>query len=196
MVSGDKNTSYFHNRATQRFQRNNILELRPLDGSLVSGDENVSTLIVEYFQLLFTSSNPSDIKEVVQHTNRRGDDTMNAELISEFTKAEVEVALKQMAPLNAPGLDGMLPIFFQHYWNSIGDDVVKAVLSCLNSKKILLGLNHTFITLISKVKSPEYITEFCPIALCNILYKLVSKVLANGLKRVLPLIISESQIAF
>ena len=94
MVSGDKNTSYFHNRATQRFQRNNILELRPLDGSLVSGDENVSTLIVEYFQLLFTSSNPSDIKEVVQHTNRRVDDTMNAELISEFTKAEVEVALK------------------------------------------------------------------------------------------------------
>ena len=196
MVSGDKNTSYFHNWATQRFQRNNILELRPLDGSLVSGNENVSTLIVEYFQLLFTSSNPSDIKEVVQHTNRRGDDTMNAELISEFTKAEVEVALKQMAPLNAPGLDGMLPIFFQHYWNSIGDDVVKAVLSCLNSKKILLGLNHTFITLISKVKSPEYITEFCPIALCNILYKLVSKVLANGLKRVLHLIISESQSAF
>ena len=196
MVSGDKNASYFHNRATQRFQRNNILELRPLDGSLVSGNENVSTLIVEYFQLLFTSSNPSDIKEVVQHTNRRGDDTMNAELISEFTKAEVEVALKQMAPLKAPGLDGMLPIFFQHYWNSIGDDVVKAVLSCLNSKKILLGLNHTFITLISKVKSPEYIIEFYPIALCNILYKLVSKVLANGLKRVLPLIISESQSAF
>ena len=101
-----------------------------------------------------------------------------------------------MAPLKAPGPDGMLPIFFQHYWNSIGDDVVKAVLSCLNSKKILLGLNHTFITLISKVKSPEYITEFCPIALCNILYKLVSKVLANRLKRVLPLIISESQSAF
>ena len=196
MVSGDKNTSYFHNRATQRFRRNNNLELRPLDGSLVSSNENVSTLIVEYFQLLFTSSNPSDIKEVVQHTNRRGDDTMNAELISEFTKAEVEVALKQMALLKAPGPDGMLPIFFQHYWNSIGDDVVKAVLSCLNSKKILLGLNHTFITLISKVKSPEYIIEFCPIALCNILYKLVSKVLANRLKRVLLLIISKSQSAF
>ena len=196
MVLGDKNTSYFHNWATQRFRRNNISELRPLDGSLVSGDENVSTLIVEYYQLLFTSSNPSDIKEVMQHTNRRVDDTMNAELISEFIKAEVEVALKQMAPLKAPGPDGMLLIFFQHYWNSIGDDVVKAVLSCLNSKKNLLGLNHTFITLIPKVKSPKYFTEFCPIALCNILYKLVSKVLENKLKRVLPLIISESQSAF
>ena len=58
------------------------------------------------------------------------------------------------------------------------------------------GLNHTFITLILKVKSAKYVIEFRTIALCNILYKLVSKVLANRLKRVLPLIISESQSAF
>ena len=43
---------------------------------------------------MFTSSNPSDIEEVVQHTNRWVDDTMNAELILEFIKVEVEVALK------------------------------------------------------------------------------------------------------
>lgn len=60
---------------------------------------------------------------------------MNAELTSEFTKVEVEVALKQMAPLKAPGPDSMPPIFFQQYWNSIGDDAIKVVLSCLNSKK-------------------------------------------------------------
>lgn len=101
-----------------------------------------------------------------------------------------------MAPLKASGLDGMPTIFFQHYWASIGDDVVKAVLSCLNSGNIFPGLNHTFITLIPKVKSPEYITKFRPMALCNILYKLVFKVLANRLKRVLPQIILESQSAF
>ena len=101
-----------------------------------------------------------------------------------------------MAPLKAPSLDGMPFIFFQHYWNSIGDDVVKAVLSYLNSKKNLPGLNHTFITLIPKVKSAKYVIEFRTIALCNILYKLVSKVLAYRLKRVLPLIISKSQSAF
>ena len=101
-----------------------------------------------------------------------------------------------MAPLKAPGPDGMPPTFFQHYWEGIEDDVVQAVVSCLNSTSIETGLNHTFITLIPKVKSLEFITEFRPIALCNILYKLVSKVLANRLKKVLPHIIFESQIAF
>lgn len=70
--------------------------------------------------------------------------------------------------------------------------MVKAVLSCLYSGTIFLSLNHTFILLIPKVKSPEYVTGICHIALCKILYKLVSKVLANKLKKVLPHIISES----
>ena len=117
-------------------------------------------------------------------------------MIGNFSKEEVESALKQMAHLKAPGPDRMPPIFFQHYWASIGDDVVKAVLSCLNSGKIFPGLNHTFISLIPKVKSLEFVSEFRPIALCNILYKLVSKVLLNKLKKVLPFIISEPQSAF
>ena len=90
----------------------------------------------------------------------------------------------------------MPPIFFQHYWKEIGGDVANAVLFCLNSSHIRAGINHTHITLIPKVKSPEKVTEFRPIALCNILYKLISKVLANRLKVILPNVISKSQCAF
>ena len=84
-----------------------------------------------------------------------------------------------MAPLNALGPDGIPLICFQHYWDSIGDDIVKAVLFCLNSNEVLPCLNHTYITLIPKVKNPKLISKFRPIPLCNVLYKLVSKVLAN-----------------
>lgn len=57
-------------------------------------------------------------------------------------------------------------------------------------------LNHTLLTLIPKVKCPKRVSDFCLIALCKILYKLVSKVLANRLKQILPNIISDTQSVF
>ena len=75
-------------------------------------------------------------------------------------------------------------------------DVAQAVLTWLNSGIIYPSLNHTYITLIPKVKCPQQVMEFCPFVLCNILYKLVLKVLANKLNKFLPNIISNSQSAF
>lgn len=100
-----------------------------------------------------------------------------------------------MAPLKASG-DGMPLILFQCYWQHIGYYVTKVVLSCLNSGKIPFDLNYTYLTLIPKVKSPKRVTKFHPIALCNVLYKLISKVLANRLKKILAHIISDTQSVF
>ena len=64
----------------------------------------------------------------------------------------------------------------------IGDDVFKAVLDCLNSCHIPKEFNFTYVTLIPKVKNLENISEFRSISLCNVIYKLILKVLANRLK--------------
>ena len=101
-----------------------------------------------------------------------------------------------MSPLKALGPDEMPPILYQHYWDKIGVDVAQAVLTWLNTGTIYPSLSNTYIILIPKVKYPQQVTEFHPIALCNILYKLTSKVLANRLKKFLLNIIFDSQSAF
>ena len=180
MKEGDKNSRYFHHRASQRYRRNRIVRLRNSRGVMCMGDDNVASLLEEFYKELFKTSNPCNMEEVVQHTGRVVTEEMNKVLVEEFTRAEIELALNQMAPLKAPGPDGMPPLFYQHYWPSIGDEVSEAVLDCLNSGKMPSGLNHTFLTLIPKVKSPEKVSDFRPIALCNILYKLISKCLQIG----------------
>ena len=190
--SGDKNTSYFHSRASHRFHRNTIHGLRNLRGEMCCGDENVAALLVDYYTGLLTTSNLCEIDSILQQVQRNITEEMNTPLGREFTREEVDLALSQMASLKAPGPNGMPPIFFQHYWKDIGSDVAAVVLSCLNTAHIPAGINHAYLTLIPKVKSPKHVTEFRPIALCNIVYKLISIVLANRLKVILSDIISKS----
>ena len=78
----------------------------------------------------------------------------------------------------------------------MGDSVVLAVLDFLNNGNMPPEINHTNIVLIPKVQNPERMSEFRPISLCNVIYKIISKVLANRLKQVLPQIISSTQSAF
>ena len=117
-------------------------------------------------------------------------------LSSEFNADEIKVALFQMGPAKAPGLDGVNALFYQNFWHIVGDIVIAAVLDYLNSGIMVLEINHTNIVLILNVKNPEKMTDFRPISLCNVMYKIISKVLANRLKRVLPHIISSTQSAF
>lgn len=70
------------------------------------------------------------------------------------------------------------------------------VLNVLNNNLSMAELNKTSIALIPKTNNPKRMTEFCPINLCNIVFKLISKTLANRLKTLLPHIIIENQNAF
>ncbi|KAL9226062.1 hypothetical protein vseg_001914 [Gypsophila vaccaria] len=121
---------------------------------------------------------------------------MNAGLRREFTGAEVVEALEQMHPLKAPGPDGMNALFFQQYWHIVGPQVIETVLNFLRGGTLPDDMNHTFFVLIPKKKDPNSMGDFRPISLCNVTYKLISKVLANRLKVFLGDVVSENQSAF
>ena len=193
---GDQNTRFFHNKASQRFQCNRIVGVLDDSNSWCTDTKQVVDIIVGVYSRLFTSEIPSIAQGILEVIQPIVTEEMNTNLTRDFTKQEVDLALKEMAPLKAPGPDDMPPLFFQSFWPLIGDDVSKAVLDCLQSCYIPKEFNYTYVTLIPKVKNLVKIAEFRPISLCNVIYKLISKVLANRLKPILPSIVSENQSAF
>ena len=121
---------------------------------------------------------------------------MNDYLMAEFTKEEIKVALDSIGDMKAPGPDGMPAIFYKHFQSIVGDKVSVEVLGMHRGGPMPNHWNETIISLIPKVQQPERVTDLRPISLCNVVYKLIWKVLANCLKKILPGIISPNQSAF
>ncbi|XP_058783870.1 uncharacterized protein LOC131658613 [Vicia villosa] len=109
---------------------------------------------------------------------------------------EVKAAVFQMHPNKAHGPDGLPAVFFQRFWNIVGGEVTNSALSILNNGQDTTLINSTFIALIPKIKHPRLPQDFRPISLCNVVMKVVTKVIANRIKELLPEIISEEQSAF
>ena len=196
LKDGDQNTKYFHSRATHRKRRNSLVMLRDVTGEPITDVHEIGNQFVRYYEDLFQAAPLEEVEQVLAGINTSVTAEMNSKLIRPYTESEVAVALKQMSPLKAPGPDGMPPAFYQSYWKVVGKEVVQAVLSSINSGTLPPSINHTFVALIPKVKNLEQVTEYRPISLCNVIYKLISKVLANRLKEVLPTVIAETQSAF
>ena len=121
---------------------------------------------------------------------------MHQILSSDFTADEIKATLFLMGPTKALGPNGMNALFYQKFWHVVGDNAISTVLDYLNSGVMHPDINHTNIVLVLKVKNPEKMFDFRPISLCNVSYKIISKVLANKLKQILPTIISPTQSAF
>jgi hypothetical protein len=75
---------------------------------------------------------------------------------------EMDVALKQMHPLKSPGPNGMFAGFYQNSWETVWNEVCKAVLDFLNNGIFYRSINDTYNTLIPKVKNPSRITKYMP----------------------------------
>jgi len=193
---GDANTRWFHSRASMRKAKNAISGLRENEGVLQTSLDGITDVVTNFYGHLFSSSHPRDFAEVLDCVTPCVTETMNNTFCAPDTREEVDYALKQMHLYQAPVPDEMNPFLFQRFWDIIGNYITTAVISILNGHAIPPKLNHTFVAFIPKKTKSDLISDFYPISLCNVIYKLITKVISNRLKPLLPFIISDTQRAF
>ena len=149
-----------------------------------------------FYEDLYKSEGTIGIKEVLSHVPRKVTGEMNRELNSPYSVEEVKAALFQMFPTKAPGPDCFPAHFFQKHWSLCGEELTQIVIRLLTGEDSFEEINKTFIVLIPKVLKLTSLAQFRPISLCNVVFKIASKVLANRLKKFLPKKVSEEQSAF
>lgn len=112
------------------------------------------------------------------------------------TYEEVQKAVFSMYPKKSPGYDGLNPGFYQSYWSIVGMDVVSFCHEFFSTGDLPARVNRTLVCLVPKKKQPQQMTDLRPISLCNVLFRILSKVMANRLKPCLSSLISDKQSAF
>ena len=199
LALGDQNSGFFHAVTKGRSCINNLPVMEDENGAKVFEDSQIADLVSKCYQDLFTSQSPesSEVSQIVEDAiSPKVSDEDNSWLILIPSSQEVKEAVFDIHPDKAPGPDGFSASFFQSNWDIVGEALVKEVQSYFISGSFPASINKTFIRLIPKIKGAKRVLDYRPIALCNVTYKIFSKILTKRLKTILSPLISENQSAF
>lgn len=197
IVSGDRNTKFFHTSTVIRRRRNRVDTLQADDGSWIKDGHELELMAVEYYKRLYFMA---DVNPIMRQLPSEGFTPISEADLKRIgkpcTATEIELSLRSMGKYKAPGPDGYQPVFYQDCWDVVGSSVVRFVLEFFESCELPEELNDALVVLIPKVNKPEKITQFRPISLCNVLFKVMTKAMVLRLKSLMPLLIGPAQSSF
>lgn len=194
---GDRNTKYFHTSTIIRRRRNRIEMLKDDEDKWVEEPQELAKMVVEYYQKLYSVE---DVDSVVERLPYAGFTCLTREEIGDLSKPfmsiDVENSMRSMGRFKAPGPDGYQPVFYQDCWEVVGQSVTNFVLNFFDTCQLPNEANDALLVLIPKVDKPEKMTQFRPINLCNVLFKMITKSMMMRLKKVMPKLIGPAQSSF
>jgi hypothetical protein len=179
-----------------RRRRNSINLLQSPHGGWLTDRSAIGDCFINNFKSLFASSNPSPDEELLSLFDNVILDADNNLLYTLPAEYEIYDSLTSLGRTKAPEPDGFTALFYVKYWEYIKGIVLLAIENFFQNSHLQREQNHTFITVIPKHLGASSVHHYRPISLCNIFYKIISKLIANRLKPLLSKFISPFQTAF
>lgn len=198
--AGDQNTVVFHRAVQTRTSRNTIKRLVNEAGETLTKLSDIKKEAVQHFQRFLQvqdQGNGEDSYPMLQDLLTYRCDTGTATgLVAPVLGEEIKSALHALPNDKVSGPDGFTKEFFVAAWPIIGDEFIIAVQSFFLFGFLPTGINATILSLIPKTEVAQTMKYYRPIACCNLIYKVISKVLARRLKAIFPEAIEPNQTAF
>ena len=170
------------------------------DGEVPSSFSQISTKAISFFQRLIGTIDPQVqgcSKQLLAKIIQNFLPTEAAiELCKPVTSQEIRSTMFAIGNDKAPRLDGFTTQFFKVAWNIVGENVTTTVLRFFHTGKLSSAFNATSVTLVPKIQNPSCIKDYRPISCCSVIYKCITKIMANRLKVYMPLLVSKNQSAF
>ncbi|CAN0912755.1 Transposon TX1 uncharacterized 149 kDa protein [Linum grandiflorum] len=192
---GDLNKKFFHGVANGRRRRKIMKGLQAPDGTWKDNMDDMAAIARNYFEDLFQEG-ASEWQTVVDCVEQRVSSTDNIKLLAPFTDEEIKRAMFSIKADKPPGPDGFNPGFYQKFWHVVGGEISTSCRKWIETGTIPTFVQDTTIILLPKGERPQTMKDWRPISLCNVLYRLVAKVLATRLSKLMPKLVSEEQYAF
>ncbi|KAL2251946.1 UNVERIFIED_CONTAM: hypothetical protein Sindi_2316900 [Sesamum indicum] len=199
MKDGDQCSRVFFRKIAHRRVTRKILQINDENGNIHTEQGEIVHEFISYYQNLLGGTRrnvPVDIRYLRPWARHILTDEETGLLLLPFSPDDVKQAVFDIAEDKAPGPDGFSSGFFKAAWPVVGDEVTRAVLDFFATGKLLKQTNCTLLALIPKVHTPMSVGDFRPISCCNVLYKIIAKLLVQRLSGVLDKIISPCQAAF
>eukprot|EP00253_Pinus_taeda_P019488 PITA_19488 len=182
--------------AQARKCRNSISEIKN-DNRTIKDFSSIKRATSNHFEKMYTEDVETSLNaNLIDVVPKLITAKMNQILEDKITINEVKEALFAMEPDKAPGPDGFTPRFLQTCWQIVEKEFMKMIQKSQKCQKIGGCTNSAFLALIPKEKGAKSFNRFRPISLCNIGYKVITKVIANRLKKILPKVIPGNQGGF
>ncbi|GKA98534.1 RNA-directed DNA polymerase, eukaryota, reverse transcriptase zinc-binding domain protein, partial [Tanacetum coccineum] len=196
LKDGDQNSAYFHNSLKGRMFRSRIEVVYDSEGHKYEGDYIAPKFVDHFSKFLGTEDEVFPIEDPDSLFINKLDAQCADYMVRPVLDDEIKFAMFSIEDDKAAGPDGYTSKFFKTAWNIVGGDVCAAVKEFFYSSKLLGEFNANLISLVPKLQTPLKITDYRPIACCNVVYKCISKVITNRLKEGLGSIVDSNQSAF